>query len=99
MDSAFRATRSGRWTIVPSNTCGPAATDSIMAPNSARMAAASGGVHPLLWRQVRRCLRPLCYETDAGSTSRVIAHRKAAISRAIAVITTVLRFPFAVRRR
>jgi hypothetical protein len=49
------------------------------------------------WRQ------GLCYVlsgmTDAGSTSRALAHRKAAISRAIAVIATVLPFPFAVRRR
>jgi hypothetical protein len=58
------------------------------------------GVNPFTdpWRQERRCY-VLCSTADAGSTSRAIAHRKAAISRAIAVITTVLRFPFAVRRR
>jgi hypothetical protein len=38
-------------------------------------------------------------QTGMGSTSRAIAHRKAASSRAMAVIVTVLRFPFAMERR
>jgi MerC mercury resistance protein len=45
-----------------------------------------------------RSVGPLS-QTGAGSISCAMAHRKAAISRAIAVIATVLRFPFAVRRR
>jgi hypothetical protein len=59
----------------------------------------------LYWRYLlRRAIRIPTSEyvgdpqTDAGSTSRAVAHRKAAISRAIAVITTVLRLPFAMRR-
>ena len=55
---------------------------------------------PSAWThtQGRRCY-VLCGLTGAGFTSRAMAQRKAAISRAIAVITTVLRFPFAVSRR
>ena len=39
------------------------------------------------------------YAAERGSISRPIAHRKAAISRAIAVVTTVWRLPAAISRR
>jgi hypothetical protein len=69
-------------------------------PNLAQRLCSSLALIPLLIHGVRApCCYVLCGMTEAGSTSRAIAHRKAAISRAIAVIATVLRFPFAVRRR
>lgn len=60
----------------------------------------SGGI---LLNQYRRIGVPEGYPFAAlsgiGSTSRAIAHRNAAISRASAVTATVLRLPFAIRRR
>lgn len=42
---------------------------------------------------------PFAAFSGIGSTSRATAHRNAAISRATAVTATVLRLPFAIRRR
>jgi hypothetical protein len=39
------------------------------------------------------------YAAELGATSRPIAQKKADISRAIAVVTKVWRFPVAINRR
>ena len=78
---------------------GPVKADSRVSGSPPGLALTSPTRRRIIIRLTQGLWLDLAHEATTGGTSRAIAHRKAAISRAIAVVVTVFSLPADVNRR